>query len=413
MNKNIKKIVAIALAIGTVSAITPATNINLLTTKAYASDENDQNYLDTLNLYNEDGDSIRLYEDTDYKNRIDEDEVEDGEVYYAKTSSDTINIDIDGPSDKYVRVFRGTSSSTKGKEVGDDIKLDSGSSTTTFIVKVFGEEPDTSVRYEDCDDYDVLSTYKIKVKYTDNGTEDGHSDSEDYDNIYLDRLSVDGKMINLSKSEIKYTLDVDSDVDEVSIKATPEDDDYYVTIDGEDVDEDDKYKTDVDLDKGENEFKIELEDDDDYRTYTLVINRGGTSSEVDAETGDDTDNDVSNVKNKWVQVYGRWQYKDATGNSVKNTWMQNYFLQSDGNMATGWLSNNGSWYYLGNDGAKKTGWQSVGGTWYYLDSQGKMQTGWMRDMNGKYYYLNSNGSMAYNTTVGGYRLGANGAWLSR
>jgi hypothetical protein len=33
------------------------------------------------------------------------------------------------------------------------------------------------------------------------------------------------------------------------------------------------------------------------------------------------------------------------------------------------------------------------------------------DVDGRYYYLYSNGSMAYNTTIGGYKLGLNGAWI--
>ena len=89
---------------------------------------------------------------------------------------------------------------------------------------------------------------------------------------------------------------------------------------------------------------------------------------------------------------GNWQYKDAAGNTVKNSWIQNYYVQADGNMATGWLNYNGSWYYLGTDGAMKTGWQLV---------------------NGKYYYLNSDGSMAYGTTINGYKLGADGAWTGK
>ena len=93
---------------------------------------------------------------------------------------------------------------------------------------------------------------------------------------------------------------------------------------------------------------------------------------------------------------GAWQYNDATGTSIKNSWFydknygKNYYLQADANMATGWLSYNGKWFYLGTDGAMKTGWQSVSGTWYYLDSQG---------------------AMVYNTTIDGYKLGANGAWI--
>ena len=39
-----------------------------------------------------------------------------------------------------------------------------------------------------------------------------------------------------------------------------------------------------------------------------------------------------------------------------------------------------------------------------------MKTGWLND-NGTWYYLNASGAMLSNTTVGGYVLGANGAWI--
>ncbi|NRT74198.1 N-acetylmuramoyl-L-alanine amidase family protein [Clostridium beijerinckii] len=423
MNKNLKKIVAIALAIGTISAVAPATNINFLTTKAYASsddDSNDETELESLQLLTESGSKIKLYTDSSYDSddKVDADEVEDNEKYFAKTSSDTINIDIDGPSSKYVRVFKGTSDSTKGKKISSDISLDKDS-TTTLTVRVYDEEPDDDVRYED----NYSSQYQIKVKCTadssDSDDEDSDDSSDDYDDIYLDRLSVDGQTISLSKSKVEYTYNVSNDTDEVTIKATPDEDDYDVTIDGDSVDEDDKYKSDVELKKGENKIKIELEDGDDERVYTLIINRGGTSSTTGSTTNTASGSpssatDVSaTVKNKWVQVGGNWQYKDAAGNTVKNTWVQNYFVQADGNMATGWLNYSGKWYYLGSDGARKTGWQQVGGKWYYLDSEGAMQTGWVRDLgSGKYYYLNSDGSMAYNTMIGKYKLGSDGAWIN-
>ncbi|NSB12420.1 N-acetylmuramoyl-L-alanine amidase family protein [Clostridium beijerinckii] len=424
MNKNLKKIVAIALAMGAISAVAPATNINFLTTKAYASsddDSNDETELESLQLLTESGSKIKLYEKSSYDSddKVDADQVEAGEKYFAKTSSDTISIDIDGPSSKYVRVFKGTSDSTKGKKISSDISLDKDS-TTTLTVRVYDEEPDDDVRLED-DDYS--SEYTIKVKCTadssDSDDEDSDDSSDDYDDIYLDRLSVDGQSISLSKSKVEYTYNVSSDTDEVTIKATPDEDDYDVTIDGDSVDEDDKYKSDVELKKGENKIKIELEDGDDERVYTLIINRGGTSSTTGSTTNTASGSpssatDVSaTVKNKWVQVGGNWQYKDAAGNTVKNTWVQNYFVQADGNMATGWLNYSGKWYYLGSDGARKTGWQQVGGKWYYLDSEGAMQTGWVRDLgSGKYYYLNSDGSMAYNTMIGKYKLGSDGAWIN-
>lgn len=516
MKKNMIKIVSIALALGIVSAAAPATNINVLTTKAFAANDNDDDYLDRLELNDEDGNNIKLYSDSDYDSKVNASDVEEGETYYAKTSSDTVSIDIDGPDEKYVRVFNGTSSSSKGKEVGEDVDLSDDSSTTTLTIKVYGKEPDDDMRYKDNDDYNVLSTYRIKVENA------NYNQNKDNDNIYLERLSVNNNKVQLSKSELTYTYNVASDVKRVTIKATPEDDDYDVTIDNKNVQSADNYKKEVDLDEGTNEFEIELEDGDKDRVYTLIINRGnpssnGTSSQDTAEpehqdsiyldklsidgrlfslsqsqvnyssnvpsdvnkvtikaepekdfytvkvNGDEVFDDDDDYKttvnlkdgenkikvdvknensgeervytltvirgsvtstqnnttggetnaNKWVQVNGAWKYNDASGNSVRNTWVGNYYLLDSGNMATGWLNYNGSWYYLGSDGARKTGWQLVDGSWYYLDSQGKIQTGWIKDSNGKYYYLNSNGAMAYNTTVGGYKLGYDGAWIQK
>ena len=46
-------------------------------------------------------------------------------------------------------------------------------------------------------------------------------------------------------------------------------------------------------------------------------------------------------------------------------------------MATGWVSDGGSWYYLKSDGALATGWVADAGSWYYLDASqgGTMVTG--------------------------------------
>ncbi|WP_236895887.1 N-acetylmuramoyl-L-alanine amidase family protein [Clostridium beijerinckii] len=413
MNKNIKRVIAIVLAIGTISAATPVSKINLLTTRAYASTTNDESTLDGLSLDDSDGNNVKLYDDNDYKNRVKEEDVHEDETYYAKTSSKTVSVDISGPDDNFVRVFRDSSDSTKGKEVGDDIQLTDKSVVTDLIIKVYGKDLDgESVRNNEHDDneYDLLNTYEVKVRHVD----EADSDKTDFDDIYLERLSIAGSTINLSNSITKYTYNVDSDVNQVAIKATPENDNYDVTIDGEDADYDDNYKRTVNLEKGQNIIKVEIEHNNKDRVYTLIINRGNVSSSNtnNGSTNTDTNTGSKDVKaNQWVQTNGIWQYNDAEGKVVKNSWIQNYYLNSDGNMVTGWLNLNGTWYYFGTDGAKKVGWQQSSGKWYYLDSEGRMQTGWVKDRNGKYYYLNSDGSMAYNTKIGVYRLGADGAWI--
>ncbi|PEE42626.1 YHYH domain-containing protein [Bacillus pseudomycoides] len=53
-----------------------------------------------------------------------------------------------------------------------------------------------------------------------------------------------------------------------------------------------------------------------------------------------------------------------------------------------WKQDNGKWYFYDQNGTKAKGWKEIKGTWYY-------------------FY--GNGQMAANTTIDGYRLGANGA----
>ncbi|PHB85300.1 hypothetical protein COE94_13330 [Bacillus toyonensis] len=53
-------------------------------------------------------------------------------------------------------------------------------------------------------------------------------------------------------------------------------------------------------------------------------------------------------------------------------------------------------------------WKQDNGKWYFYDQSGTKAKGW-KQINGTWYYFYNNGQMAANTTVEGYRLGANGA----
>ncbi len=123
--------------------------------------------------------------------------------------------------------------------------------------------------------------------------------------------------------------------------------------------------------------------------------------------------DGSRASNTWKKISDIWYYFDAAGNKARGwvldgpTW---YYMDADGAMKTGWVNlGNGSWFYLGPDGAMQTGWiQPSPGAWYYMNQDGYMQTGWI-EVNQKHYYLQANGAMAYNTSVDGRWLGADGA----
>ena len=105
-------------------------------------------------------------------------------------------------------------------------------------------------------------------------------------------------------------------------------------------------------------------------------------------------------------------------------------------MLTGWQEKNGNWYYLDNNGAMRKGWVQAANGWYYLNpgpegTEGAMFKNQWLDSNGKRYYLGENGvmcegwtqvganwyyfypgdgSMAVNTTISTFYVGADGVW---
>ena len=122
----------------------------------------------------------------------------------------------------------------------------------------------------------------------------------------------------------------------------------------------------------------------------------------------------------WHQVDGgkTWFYFNADGTAKQSEWWNDngtwYWFNSNCGAATGWAKVDGEWYFFKGNNAMKTGWEKVDGNWYYMASSGKMVTGWC-EVNGKWYYFskesNSLGQMLYSTTVDGYKLGADGAWV--
>ena len=418
MKQILKKAVVIMVALLTILTILPADMI-CFTTEAYASTSSGK--LTKLKLKKSSGGSIQIYEDDDYKkkNEVDDDEIEPGEKYYARTSSSKIKIDIDGVDDDCVRLFVDDKSSEKGVKVGKTASLSSG--TNRITVRVYNSDPGSSVKYKEDDD--KVEDYTIRLKYTgDDDDDDDDDDDEDYDDIYLKNITLSDGDIDFSKKTTKYDVYVDSSVDEITIKAKPEDEDYTVTIDGTEVDDDDNYKEEVSLNKGKNTIEIEVEDEDEdeYRIYTLYIYRGQTANGTSvAVNNSSVVNNVNNTMkynpitsspvistqpnyqptkskvNQWVVTDGKWQYLDSLGRPLTSQWFLDnnsgkyYYLGADGNMATGWIYISGKWYLLDNSGAMLTGWQYSGGKWYYLNPE--------------------NGQMVTNSYVGSYKVDATGA----
>ena len=153
---------------------------------------------------------------------------------------------------------------------------------------------------------------------------------------------------------------------------------------------------------------------EDDEVYSIISGKSADN--------EDTTTDDAVTTTGWVQdaTTGAWSYTKADGTKAIG-WFQSptsglwYYMDANGVMqANGWIQDGGSWYFLDSTGAMKTGWVYTGGAWYFLKNTagnlGAMQTGWIQT-GGKWYYCNASGAMLSNTTVGGYVLGADGAWI--
>lgn len=113
----------------------------------------------------------------------------------------------------------------------------------------------------------------------------------------------------------------------------------------------------------------------------------------------------------WFQYGGKWHFAGSDGTLLAGSWKKSadgrvwYYLNANGDMATGWENVRGVWYYMNTDGVMQTGWQLVNGRWYDLAPDGYMLSNcWIKDK-GKWYYLGSSGAAA----VDWYQV--NGSWF--
>ena len=126
---------------------------------------------------------------------------------------------------------------------------------------------------------------------------------------------------------------------------------------------------------------------------------------------------TNTAKQGWVQSGASWYYLDANGSVVRNAWIGNYWLGTDGRMATSSWVDNGR-YYVGSNGLwvqgakkpaeKKPGWVKSGSDWYYFDQNGTL----VRNKWAGNYWLGTDGRMATSSWVdnGRYYVGSTGLW---
>ena len=283
----------------------------------------------------------------------DSDDTIDG-IKYAKESTIYFMSDEDGKSE----VILGKSASASASEVGSTYD-------SKDLLKITGNDKGFCTGYLSYNEKKVYAqSLNLKSKQGFNYIDLGDIESTDTDitdTFYStggNILVLDGGYIKTWGSDEKFTklYKVDGGMDHMSI--------------------------------GNKDFIILWNEDDEI--YTIINNTATTTT----TTGETTATGTTTAAAGWVKAAdGTWSYNKA-----------------DGTKATGWLKDGSTWYYLKSDGDMATGWVQDGSTWYYLNTSGAMQTGWIND-NGTWYYCNASGAMLLNTTVDGYLLGANGAWI--
>lgn len=259
MSKNIKRIIAMSLMLTICSVISPAKYLEFLgfNKTVYASSDDDnydadtieKSYLDDLKI--SEGDISFSEKKTDYTVKIDRNTESIIVKAKAKESADEIKINNEQVS-------------LDGDNVAQkEIKLDKGRN----LIRIKLVTPDYGLRI-----------YNLVVN---RGSADGTRSDEDA--IYLNNIELSDGDLSFSKYTTSYDVNVPSSVNEIRINAQPDDDNYEVKVDGVKVDKDDDYKRMVELSNGNNSIPIDLEDNDgDTQTYTLNINRGGTTASSNA-----------------------------------------------------------------------------------------------------------------------------------
>ena len=257
MSKIIKRIISSLLVISAFAAIEPASHINLITEEAYAAS------------FKSSDDALLKSLDTS-KGSVKFSSTKSSATVKVKSSVDEVKITAEGKESDYEISIDGDTADTGESE--KTVDLDKGRNKIKITVKDPSGDK-TSATY-----------YLYITRGTSSSSDD---DDDDDDDVYLDDITVSGTDISFSRNTRTYNIEVADSVDEVRIKAEPDDDDDTVEIDGTEVDDDDSYKRWVTLDKGKNVIKITVEDDDDNeRTYTLNIYRGVKAPSTNTGAGE-------------------------------------------------------------------------------------------------------------------------------
>lgn len=449
MNKRIKRIIVITLALTVFSAASPGTYLRLFDSRiAYASsDDEDDEYKAIENSY------------------LSDLSISEGTLHFSKKKTD-YTVKVDRSNESVVVTATAKNSSDKIKINGATVSLDSGNRAKKTIELEKGRNL-IKIKVE-TEAYGIR-TYNLVIN---RGSASSSSNDSNLDGVHLNSIKLSDGSIDFSRDKMVYDVNVGMSTNQIRITAEPEDNNYEVKIAGVKVDEDESYRRTLKLINGKNTFLINLEDNDgNEQTYTLniykttaidnsealdniqdpiylddiVIEDGDilinfkpklTSYAVDVKDSYDSivikaepENDDlviingSKCQNSYVrrvnlnegknviqiQVNNNNTYDQSDDEYEERTYTLTVYRGASEGTAQGannssltsnakinqWVNNSGKWQYYDSMGnALKGTWYTDknNGKRYYLQEDSNMATGWLYN-NNSWYYLDESGAM--------------------
>jgi len=277
-----------------------------------------------------------------------------------------------------------------------DITLDTNGTTTVNIVVT-------------AQDGTTTKTYTVIIKNNTKGSD-----------VTLSNVILNTGDYTFDSTADTTKVHVSQNTTSINVTPVPENSSATVTVDGQ------EYSSNaitVDL-KGAQETDVDIvvtpEDGTESKTYTLQVYRtdsanwNGSSDSSQDPTEDDQYYDTynqcwvdTNKYEEWGTVSSKPVYFDKNNRQVKDAWVyrssgwkvddadgKTYYLDpTTGEMRTGWMNLNNSWYYLGLNGVMHKGWLSLNGKWYYFTPNGQMVINQSMFIDDKVYNFGQDGAI--------------------
>lgn len=140
-----------------------------------------------------------------------------------------------------------------------------------------------------------------------------------------------------------------------------------------------------------------------YQWYANNINANGGGELLEGKTESTCIPDTTSEGTRYYYVVATNRKGNSVAKSTSSTVEVN--ILPEGN----WVEKNGKKLFQLYDGSYvKNAWKDIDDQRYAFDADGYMRSGWFKDTDNEWYYLNPDGTMAKDTQIDEYKIGADG-----